>query len=107
MSTNNTQKVPINPPTLNTPFEQFVYSSLLEITADISEIKTKLNTDYKTLHGNGKLGLVDEVNNLKTEVNSIKLEQKISNSFTKKITLFIGWLVTTLIAIIALFKHTN
>lgn len=107
MSTNNTQKVPINPPVLNTPFEQFVYSSLLEITGDISEIKTKLYTDYKTLHGNGKLGLVDEVNNLKTEVNSIKLEQKISNSFTKKITLFIGWLVTTVIAIIALFKHAN
>jgi len=108
MSTNsNTSKVPVNPPALNSPFEHFVYTSLIEITGDIAEIKAKLYTDYKTLHGNGKLGLVDEVNNLKTEVNGIKLEQKISNSFARKITVIIGWLVTTIIAVIALFKHTN
>lgn len=95
------------PPTSNNQFEQYVYNSLIEIMSDLSEIKTKLATDYKVLHGNGKLGLIDEVNNLKSEVNGIKLEQKISNSFTRKITLFLGWLVTTVIAIIALFKHTN
>ena len=48
---------------------------LLQIWAKLGEIDTKLNADYRALHGNGTPGLVDKHNELEKKVLALEQEQ--------------------------------
>ena len=93
----------------------------------LGRIETKLDNDYKALHGNGKPGLLDRVTTLESEnklaVDNVKrieelhrqlsdLEMRVEafsmclkadKDWIGRIRDSIGWIVTTAIAIYAAF----
>jgi hypothetical protein len=48
---------------------------ILKIASDIEVIKHDLAQDFRILHGNGKPGLIEEVQELKTQVQLLKQSQ--------------------------------
>ena len=93
----------------------------------LGRIETKLDNDYKALHGNGKPGLLDRVTTLETNASmsnansgkidglntrmaelelrleATSLRLKTDKDWIARIRESIGWLVTTAIAIYAAF----
>lgn len=103
---------------------------LLQIWQKLGEIDTKLNADYRALHGNGSPGLVEKHNELEKRVQAVEQAQSPSNSglaaadieLEKRlsklegirrqeekrhgmIATWIGLLLTALGTIYAIFKH--
>ncbi len=52
---------------------------LLDIHKMLGEMNTKLNADYRALHGNGQKGLIDKHNDLEKQVQRIEDAQQPSN----------------------------
>ncbi len=48
---------------------------ILKIASDLEVIKHDLAQDFRILHGNGKPGLIEEVQELKTQVQLLKQSQ--------------------------------
>lgn len=48
---------------------------IMDIAADIKVIKNNLDRDYKALYGNGKPGIIEDVSQIKTELQLIKQSQ--------------------------------
>ena len=48
---------------------------IMQIASDVEVIKNNLAHDFKTLYGNGKPGLVEDVQELKTQVQLLKQAQ--------------------------------
>ena len=48
---------------------------ILKIASDVEVIKHDLAQDFRILHGNGKPGLIEEVQELKTQVQLMKQSQ--------------------------------
>lgn len=93
----------------------------------LGRIETKLDNDYKALHGNGKPGLLDRVTALETQTrvshdNSVRIEDvnsriddlevrvsalaltlKSDKDWIARIRESLGWLATTAIAVYAAF----
>ena len=93
----------------------------------LGRIETKLDNDYKALHGNGKPGRLDRVTALETQTqvshdNSVRIEDvntrlddlevrvsamaltlKSDKDWIARIRESLGWLVTTAIAVYAAF----
>jgi len=59
---------------------------ILKIASDVEVIKHDLAQDFRILHGNGKPGLIEEVQELKTQVQLIKQSQ----SSWKQILHYVG-----------------
>lgn len=96
---------------------------LLQIWQKLGEIDTKLNADYKALHGNGSPGLVEKHNDLEKKVQAIDQAQTPSNAELEKrlseledrhlqeekrhslIVTWIGLLITAVGTIYAIFKN--
>ena len=48
---------------------------ILQIASDVEVIKHDLANDFRELHGNGKPGLIEKVQNLETQIQLIKQSQ--------------------------------
>ncbi len=79
---------------------QAIRSDIAEIKVDIAKITTKLDADYRALHGNGKPGLVQEVTD--HEVRLARLEEKNASRGTMWIVL--GFILNAAISMVAIFK---
>lgn len=75
---------------------------LREIYSDIQVIKTKLEADYRALYGNGKPGLVADMEDVKREICLMKAKQSWWGSALAGWLSILAWLVSTAIAFIAL-----
>ena len=76
-----------------------------EIYVDVREIKTKLETDYRALYGDGQSGLVKDVETLKQEMAVAKAKSSWFGSALAGWLSILAWLVTTAIALASLFKR--
>lgn len=68
---------------------------LMEIHADLQVVKTKLETDYRALYGDGS-GLVARVTDIEKKLTSM-------TSSTSSILRLLAWLATIIVAIYAAF----
>lgn len=75
-----------------------------DIYADVREIKTKLESDYRALYGNGQPGLVAKVAELQKELAVIKAKQSWWGSAIAGWLSVIAFIITTIISILALLK---
>lgn len=74
---------------------------LMEMHAEIKVISTTLEKQDKALYGNGQPGVIEKVQKLQDWHDH-------AESFKAKYGSVIGWIVTTAIAIFAVFKpHEN
>lgn len=83
-----------------TKFEQDVIERL-------SRIEERLKNDFYTIHGNGKPGIVDKVQNITTRVEHLESREKERSRHTGIIAGVIGFVVNAIIALYAALKHSN
>lgn len=69
-----------------------------EVLQRLTAIEVKLNQDYKALHGNGKKGLLDRVNDLENSMSAGGL-------LFRSIVSFVAWIITLVVAIYAAIKN--
>ena len=73
---------------------------LIRIDEQVKEIKSKLDRDGKMIYGNGKPGLL-------SRVQSLEDFHRNENTFWKKTGGIIAWIITTIIALFAVWnKHS-
>lgn len=80
-----------------TKFEQDVIDRL-------ARIETKLDNDFRALHGNGQPGLLAKHTDLEHRVSALEDTVKTQSGIASKIVIGIAWLVTTAIAFYNLFR---
>lgn len=78
-----------------------------EVIDRLARIETKLDADYRALHGNGKPGLIEELDCVKHRVQSLEDYHKTHDKGAGKLAQIVGWIATTAIAAYAAFKHYN
>lgn len=78
-----------------------------EVIDRLARIETKLDADYRILHGNGKPGLIEDLEGLKGRVQSLEDHHKSQDKGFGKLGQIVGWLVTTAIACYAVLQHHN
>lgn len=76
-----------------------------EVIDRLARIETKLDADYRILHGNGKPGLIEDLEGLKGRVQSLEDHHKNQDKGFGKLGQIIGWLITTAIACYAVIQH--
>lgn len=76
-----------------------------EIYAEVREIKTKLESDYRALYGNGHPGLIEDVASLKRELAIIKAKQSWFGTALAGWVSIIAWLITTAVSIISIVRR--
>lgn len=75
---------------------------LREIYSAIKVIETKLDADYRALYGNGKPGLIADMEDAKRDIAILKAKQSWFGSAMAGWISFIAWLASTGIAFAAL-----
>lgn len=75
-----------------------------EVIDRLGRIETKLDTDYRTLHGNGKPGLVDEVDDLEHRVRDLEARQAAKHRCLGAVAAATGFVVNAAIAVYAALK---
>lgn len=88
-----------------TQFEKDVYNNLSSISERLGKIETKLNADYAELHGNGKPGLIKEVETINRKLTAIDVKNTLNAGVVSTIIGILAWIITTVIAIYGAFKH--
>ena len=73
-----------------------------EIYAEVREIKTKLESDYRALYGNGHPGLIEDVADLKRELAIIKAKQSWFGTALAGWLSVVAWLVTTAVSVVSI-----
>jgi hypothetical protein len=76
-----------------------------DIYADVREIKTKLESDYRALYGNGQPGLVAKVANIERDLAVARARSSWFGSALAGWLSILAWLVTTAIALASLLKR--
>ena len=71
----------------------------------LGRIETKLDNDFRALHGNGQPGLIEKHEKLEQRVKSLEDMAKTQSGIASKIVIGIAWLVTTAIAFYNLFRR--
>lgn len=79
-------------------------SLIREIYAEVREIKTKLESDYRALYGNGHPGLIEDVANLKRDMAILRAKQSWFGSSLAGWLSLLAWLITTTVSILAVLK---
>ena len=74
-------------------------SLIREIYAEVREIKTKLESDYRALYGNGHPGLLDRVSKLALELEKLLARTRWYKEWGGRI----GWLCTFGLGVYELF----
>lgn len=69
---------------------------IMDIYADVQTVKTKLETDYRALYGNGSPGLVARVTDIEKKLAAM-------NSSASSVLRLLAWLATVIVAIYAAF----
>ena len=70
----------------------------------LGRIETKLDNDFRALHGNGQPGLIEKHEKLESRVKSIEDAMKTQSGIAGKVVIGLAWLVTTAIALYNLFR---
>ena len=73
---------------------------LIRIDEQVKEIKSKLDRDGRMIYGNGKPGLL-------SRVQSLEDFHRNENTFLKKSGGIIAWIVTTILAAVAVWNKHN
>ena len=71
----------------------------------LGRIETKLDNDFRALHGNGQPGLIEKHEKLEQRVKSLEDMAKTQSGIASKVVIGIAWLVTTAIAFYNLFRR--
>ena len=71
----------------------------------LGRIETKLDNDFRALHGNGQPGLIEKHEKLEQRVKSLEDMAKTQSGIASKIVIGVAWLVTTAIAFYNLFRR--
>jgi len=69
-----------------------------EVIDRLARIETKLDNDFRTLHGNGQPGLLAKHNDLERRVTTLEHAFRTQSGVARKIIITLAWLVTTAIA---------
>lgn len=77
---------------------------LRQIYADVQVIKNNLENDYKAIHGNGKPGLLADMEYVKRELCLLKAKQSWWGSALAGWLSILAWLVSTAMAFISLIQ---
>lgn len=70
----------------------------------LGRIETKLDTDYRTLHGDGKPGLVDKLDALEDRVRDLETDRASKQRHWGATAVVAGFVVNTAIALYAIVK---
>lgn len=76
-----------------------------EVIERLARIEERLTHDYHALHGNGKPGILETVQNITQRVDRLESSQKEQSKHTGMIAAVIAWIVNAAIAIYAAFKN--
>ena len=76
-----------------------------EVIDRLGRIETKLDNDFRALHGNGQPGLIEKTQKLESRVQTLEETVKTQKGITGKIVIGLAWLVTTAIALYNLFRR--
>lgn len=91
-----------------TSFEKTLFEELSAFKADVIDrlgrIETKLDNDYKELHGNGKPGLLDEFDALEDRVRDLEIKQEEKQKHYGVIAGAVAFIINAAIALYALVK---
>ena len=79
-----------------TKFEQDVIDRL-------GRIETKLDADYRELHGNGQPGLVTRTGDLELRLGKVEDRLRQAEKSNRRVAGFVGWLIATATAVYAAF----
>ena len=71
----------------------------------LARIEEKLTRDYHTIHGNGKPGIIEKVENITSRVDRLEARQKEQSKQTGLIAGVTGFIINAAIAIYAAFKN--
>lgn len=88
-----------------TQFEKDVYDKLTNISERLGKIETKLNADYAELHGNGKPGLIKEVETINKKLTAIDVKNTLNAGVVSTIIGILAWIITTIIAVYGAIRH--
>ena len=72
-----------------------------DVIERLVRIEANQERDYKILNGNGSPGLIGICDSLQNRVLSLEVERDTKEKSHKGIFLWIGWLITTIIALYA------
>ena len=70
----------------------------------LGRIETKLDNDFRALHGNGQPGLIEKHEKLESRVKTIEDAMKTQSGIAGKIVIAVAWFITTAIALYNLFR---
>ena len=73
----------------------------------LGRIETKLDNDYRTLHGNGQPGLLSKHTDLEKRVSALEQSASTQSGIAGKVTVGVAWIITTAIALYNLFAKVN
>lgn len=79
------------------PFEQ-------EVIDRLGRIETKLDTDYRTLHGDGKPGLVDKLDALEDRVRDLETDRASKQRHWGAVVAAAGFVINAAIALYAIVR---
>lgn len=78
-----------------------------EVIDRLGRIETKLDNDFRALHGNGQPGLIEKHTDLEHRVATLEQMAKTQSGIAGKVIVGLAWLVTTLIACYNLIAKAN
>ncbi|OGV32837.1 MAG: hypothetical protein A2020_07970 [Lentisphaerae bacterium GWF2_45_14] len=78
---------------------------LIEISKNVAVINTKLDADFRALHGNGQPGLIYNVGAIKERVQAIEDAHKAEGKHIGFIAVIVAFCVNTGLGLYAIFKH--
>lgn len=76
-----------------------------EVIDRLGRIETKLDNDFRALHGNGQPGLIEKTQKLEQRVKSLEDMAKTQSGIAGKVIVGLAWLVTTAIAFYNLLRR--
>ena len=75
-----------------------------EVIDRLARIETKLDNDFRALHGNGQPGLLEKHEKLDNRVQILEQKVDTQSGIAGKLVIALAWLVTTAIAFYNLFR---
>lgn len=78
-----------------------------EVIDRLGRIETKLDTDYRTLHGDGKPGLVDKLDALEDRVRDLETRREEKQKHFGVVAGAVGFVVNAAIALYAALRKTT
>ena len=86
-----------------TQFEKEIFDRLGEVKESLARMETKLDADYKALHGNGRPGVVEQTQDLTRRLDAVEDRLNAAEKSGRHAAGFVAWLVATATAVYAAF----